>query len=252
MSAISGLHGEPLSPKSAAAQKEAEKQQEIDSSQKKHTEHQEPMSSSRSPNANPTRERSSCQCRCGCRNKFALDERVPCPYCVRLICPRGCNCWRATLCHFCWAYPGEQAERAVGKEDAPVPAEHEVEEFAPVQEHDKLELSWFAVSWGRMANEFFLRESNAHRCMMFNLSLGSASAMRRLRQEAGDLEEAPLPEQVVGDEEVAEQPEHEVDGDVGASPRTLRKRVHSAAARKEARRAGCGDEEVRKAASAAS
>ena len=55
----------------------------------------------------------------------------------------------------------------------------------------KLELSWFAVSWGRMANEFFLREINAHRCMMFNLSLGSASAMRRLRQEAGDLEEAP-------------------------------------------------------------
>ena len=47
MSAISGLHGEPLSPKPAAAQKEAEKQQEIDSSQKKHTEHQVPMSSSR-------------------------------------------------------------------------------------------------------------------------------------------------------------------------------------------------------------
>ena len=178
------------------------------------------------------------------------------------------------MCHFCWAYPGEQAERVVGKEDvAPVPAEHEVvgeEEFAPVQEHEvvdreevahvlaeqrfgyeqvrncsmnrslsnwrrmvtefflreiKLELSWFAVSWGRMANEFFLREINAHRCMMFNLSLGSASAMRRLRQEAGDLEEAPLPEQVVGDEEVAEQPEHEVDGDVGASPRTLRKNL---------------------------
>ena len=50
--------------------------------------------------------------------------------------------------------------------------------------------------------------------------------MRRLRQEAGDLEEAPLPEhEVVGDEEVAEQPEHEVDGDVGASPRTLRKNL---------------------------
>ena len=51
----------------------------------------------------------------------------------------------------------------------------------------KLELSWFAVSWGRMANEFFLREINAHRCMMFNLSLGSASAMRRLRQELPDV-----------------------------------------------------------------
>ena len=81
------------------------------------------------------------------------------------------------------------------------------------------------ANWCRMVTEFFLREINAHRCMRFNLSRGSASAMRRLRQEAGDLEEAPLPEQVVGDEEVAEQPEHEVDGDVGASPRTLRKNL---------------------------
>ena len=40
-----------------------------------------------------------------------------------------------------------------------------------------------------------------------------ASAMRGLRQEAGDVEEAPLPEQeVVGDEKVAEKPEHEVAG----------------------------------------
>ena len=80
-------------------------------------------------------------------------------------------------------------------------------------------------NWHRMITQFFLREINAHRCTRFNLSRGSASAMRRLRQEAGDLEEAPLPEQVVGDEEVAEQPEHEVDGDVGASPRTLRKNL---------------------------
>ena len=77
----------------------------------------------------------------------------------------------------------------------------------------------------RMVTQFFLQQINAHRCTRFNLSRGSASAMRRLRQEAGDLEEAPLPEQVVGDEEVAEQPEHEVDGDVGASPRTLRKNL---------------------------
>ena len=42
-----------------------------------------------------------------------------------------------------------------------------------------------------------------------------ASAMRRLRQETGDVEEAPLPEdEVVGDEKVAGKPEHEVDGDV--------------------------------------
>ena len=39
--------------------------------------------------------------------------------------------------------------------------------------------------------------------------------MRRLRQEAGDVEETPLPEhEVVEDENVAEKPEHEVDGDV--------------------------------------
>ena len=42
-----------------------------------------------------------------------------------------------------------------------------------------------------------------------------ASAMRRLRQEAGDVEEAPLPEhEVVADEKVAGKPEHEVGGDV--------------------------------------
>ena len=42
-----------------------------------------------------------------------------------------------------------------------------------------------------------------------------ASAMRGLRQEAGDVEKAPLPEhEVVGDEKVAGKPEHEVDGDV--------------------------------------
>ena len=47
------------------------------------------------------------------------------------------------------------------------------------------------AKWRRMVTEFFLREINAHRCMRFNLSRGSTSAMRRLRQEAGDLEEAP-------------------------------------------------------------
>ena len=42
-----------------------------------------------------------------------------------------------------------------------------------------------------------------------------ASAMRGLRQEAGDVEEAPLPEhEVVADEKVAKKPEHEVDRDV--------------------------------------
>ena len=124
------------------------------------------------------------------------------------------------MCHFCWAYPGEQAERVVGKEDvAPVPAEHEVvgeEEFAPVQEHEVVDREEVAhvlaeqrfgyeqvrncsmnrslSNWRRMVTEFFLREINAHRCMRFNLSRGSTSAMRRLRQEAGDLEEAPAAE----------------------------------------------------------
>ena len=70
-------------------------------------------------------------------------------------------------------------------------------------------------NWRRMVKEFFLREINVHRCTRFNLSRGSAPAMRMLRQEAGDVEEAPLPEhEVVGDEKVAETPEHEVDGDV--------------------------------------
>ena len=42
-----------------------------------------------------------------------------------------------------------------------------------------------------------------------------APAMRRLRQEAGDVEETPLPEhEVIEDENVAEKPEHEVDDDV--------------------------------------
>ena len=68
-------------------------------------------------------------------------------------------------------------------------------------------------NWHRMVTQLFLREINASRCTRFNLSRGSASAMRRLRQEAGDVEEAPLPEhEVVGDEKVAEKPEHEVAG----------------------------------------
>ena len=70
-------------------------------------------------------------------------------------------------------------------------------------------------NWHRMVTQFFLREINAHRCTRFNLSRGSASAMRRLRQEAGDVKETPLPEhEVVEDENVAEKPEHEVDGDM--------------------------------------
>ena len=47
-----------------------------------------------------------------------------------------------------------------------------------------------------MVNEFFLREINAHRCTRSNLSRGSASAMRMLRQEACDLGEA---SRLVGD-----------------------------------------------------
>ena len=44
-------------------------------------------------------------------------------------------------------------------------------------------VSWNDANWRRMVNEFFLREINAHRCMRSNLSRGSASAMRMLRQE---------------------------------------------------------------------
>ena len=42
-----------------------------------------------------------------------------------------------------------------------------------------------------MVEQFFLRDIIAHLCMALNVSRGSASAMRRLRQEACDLEEAP-------------------------------------------------------------
>ena len=51
-------------------------------------------------------------------------------------------------------------------------------------------------NWRRMVKEFFLHEINAHRCTRFNLSRGSASAMRVLRKEACDLGEASRP---VGD-----------------------------------------------------
>ena len=58
-------------------------------------------------------------------------------------------------------------------------------------------MSWNDANWRRMVNnKFFLREINAHRCMRSNLSRGSASAMRMLRQEACDLGEASRP---VGD-----------------------------------------------------
>ena len=57
-------------------------------------------------------------------------------------------------------------------------------------------VSWNDANWRRMVNEFFLREINARRCMRPNLSRGSASAMRMLRQEACDLGEA---SRLVGD-----------------------------------------------------
>ena len=39
-------------------------------------------------------------------------------------------------------------------------------------------------TWGRMVNEYFLREINKHRCLRFNLQLGSVSATRQLRRGA--------------------------------------------------------------------
>ena len=39
-------------------------------------------------------------------------------------------------------------------------------------------------TWGRMVNAYFLREINKHRCLRFNLQLGSVSAMRQLRRGA--------------------------------------------------------------------
>ena len=46
-----------------------------------------------------------------------------------------------------------------------------------------VEVSWWDASWGRMVNNFFLREINVHRCMRSNLRWGSVSTMRMLRQE---------------------------------------------------------------------
>ena len=58
-------------------------------------------------------------------------------------------------------------------------ANHDVNMLATV--------SWSDASWRRMVNEFFSREINAHRCLRSNLSRGSVSAMRMLRQEADNL-----------------------------------------------------------------
>jgi len=73
---------------------------------------------------------------------------------------------------------------------------HNVRGSAAPRESCIAPVSWNDASWRRMVNEFFLREINAHRCIMSNLSRGSASAMRMLRQEACDLGEA---SRLVGD-----------------------------------------------------
>ena len=73
------------------------------------------------------------------------------------------------------ATPPFSEEEAEGDDDDPT-------DIYDTERHH--EVSYWEASWGRMVNNIFLRETNAHRCMMSNLRRGSVSTMMMLRQEA--------------------------------------------------------------------